>query len=82
MDRPEWWNWPLTLTIHIENRMEERDFSEVDLRAMRQYALDVRPAGQEGRWHVRARHGGREWTVVLEPHEEERVVIAVTAYPR
>lgn len=62
--------------------MEEREFSEVDLRAMLEQPLDVTPMGRRGRCRVRARHGGREWIVVLEPEEEERVVIAVTAYPR
>ena len=31
---PEWWDWELELTPHVEKRMEDRTFSEVDLRLM------------------------------------------------
>ena len=34
MKRPDWWDWEVELTAHIEKRMEDRDFTEVDLRAM------------------------------------------------
>ena len=32
MTFPEWWDWELELTPHVEKRMEDRSFSEVDLR--------------------------------------------------
>jgi hypothetical protein len=30
---PEWWEWELELTAHLEKRMLDRDFNEIDLRA-------------------------------------------------
>lgn len=31
---PDWWEWEVELTPHLERRMEDRSFSEVDLRGM------------------------------------------------
>jgi hypothetical protein len=31
---PWWWSWELSLTRHMKIRMEERDVTELDLRAM------------------------------------------------
>ena len=30
----EWWDWELELTPHVEKRMEDHTFTEVDLRLM------------------------------------------------
>ena len=34
MNWPSWWEWELGFTSHVEVRMEERGFSEVELRVM------------------------------------------------
>jgi hypothetical protein len=34
MSWPVWWEWELEITPHLEKRMEDREFTEVDLRAM------------------------------------------------
>ena len=31
---PEWWDWELELTPHVEKRMEDRTFTEVDRTAL------------------------------------------------
>jgi hypothetical protein len=31
---PEWWEWELEITAYLEKRMLDREFSELDLRAM------------------------------------------------
>ena len=31
---PDWWAWELELSSHVEKRMGDRDFSEVELRDM------------------------------------------------
>lgn len=82
MERPEWWNWDLAFTSHIESRMEERGFSEVELRAMLENATELFPATRPGRWLVRTRHAGRPWVVVLEPDEADKLLFVVTAYER
>lgn len=34
MSWPPWWDWDLELTAHLERRMEDRSFTESDLRRM------------------------------------------------
>jgi hypothetical protein len=35
----------------------------------------------EGRWVIQARHGRRDWEVVVEPDHDEQRLVVVTAYP-
>jgi hypothetical protein len=80
MPWPDWWEWELEITPHLERRMEDRDFTEVDLRAMFEqaegYHLDV----VEGRWVIETRHRRRQWHVIVEPDPVERLLVVVTAY--
>jgi hypothetical protein len=82
MKRPDWWDWDLAFTSHVEVRMEERGVSEVELRAMLENATEIRPASRPGRWLVHASHGGRSWVVVLEPDETDQLLFVVTVYAR
>lgn len=78
---PEWWNWELEFTSHLEKRMSDRGFSEIDLRIMLEnttgYAEDI----VEGRWTIRAKHQRRKWEIIVEPDFEEKLLVVVTAYP-
>ena len=47
LDRPEWWEWELGFDSRIGDRMEERGFSEVELRAMLEDATGLSPARRE-----------------------------------
>ncbi len=78
--RPPWWDWEIELTPHIQKRMEDRDFSEVDLRTVLENAGTIRPDVVEGRWVVEARHRRRRWEIIVEPDEAERRIVAITAY--
>ena len=80
MDRPNWWDWDLGFTPHIEARMEERGFTELDLRAMLDVGTKVSPAIMPGRWIVLTRHNRHPWLVVLEPDEADQILWVVTAY--
>ncbi len=80
--RPEWWDWEVAFTPHIEARMEERGFSEVELRAMLNDASGFAPARRSGRYVINARRAGKPWVVVVEPDEEEGLLFIVTAYRR
>jgi hypothetical protein len=82
LDRPEWWDWELAFVSHLEDRMEERGFSEVELRTMLADASDVTPARKLGRWRIATRHGGGPWVVVVEPDADEQVTYVITAFPR
>ncbi len=78
---PEWWDWEIELNWHILRRMLDRQFSPVDLRLMLEDASGYHPDREPGRYVVETRHEGRRWEVILEPIPEEKVVVAVTAYP-
>lgn len=78
---PRWWDWELELSPHVEKRMEDRDFTEVDLRAMMGGATTYEADVVEGRFILKARFRNRPWEIVVEPDEEARLQVVVTAYP-
>jgi hypothetical protein len=81
MEWPDWWEWELELTPHLEQRMEDRDFTEVDLRAMLERATGLRnDANVEGRFIVTTTHRSRAWEVIVEPDADVLVLVVVTAY--
>jgi hypothetical protein len=61
--------------------MVDRDFTEVDLRRMLEHGTKLRPDIVEGRWIVETWHLRRSWEVIVEPDEEIRLLIVITAYP-
>ena len=80
-DWPDWWEWELEFTSHLEKRMEDRDFTELDLRAMLERAESYRSSVVEERWMVSTRHRGAEWAVIVEPDSNAQLLIVVPAYP-
>jgi len=82
MDRPDWWDWELAYTEHVEGRLLERGVSDVDLRTMLQDATSIRPASRPGRWIVQTRYAARPWVVVIEPDQDEHVLYVVTTYAK
>jgi hypothetical protein len=81
-DPREWWTWDLAFTLHLELRMEERGFSESELRTMLEDATKIERSARPGRWIATTRLGGKSWTVVVEPDAEDRVLYVVTAFER
>lgn len=79
---PEWWEWPLAFTPHVELRMEERGFSEVELRTMLMQTTLIVAARRPGRFVAMTKHAGVPWAVVLEPDSDDRLVFVVTAFQR
>jgi hypothetical protein len=79
--RPAWWDWDLEVSEHVLDRMEDRAFTEIDVRRMLKSALTVRSDIVAGRWIVSAYHRGRRWAMILGPDVEERVLVLITAYP-
>jgi len=77
---PPWWEWELELTPHIIKRMEDRGLTEVQLRAILERATSFAPNQVEGRFIIQGTHNRRPWHVIVEPDEDERVLIAVTCY--
>jgi hypothetical protein len=80
-DWPGWWKWDLELTPHLMKRMEDRRFTDIDLRRMIEdatgYHRDVIP----GRWVIDTRRRRRRWEIILEPDEDLEVLVVITAYP-
>ncbi len=81
MQWPEWWDWELELTPHLEKRMEDRDCTEIDLREMLERANGYRPDVVEGRWVIETRHRRASWEVIVETDFEEELLVVITAYP-
>ena len=79
---PEWWNWELELTRHLERRMEDRDSTELELRFMLERARASKPDVLERRWVVETKYRGCDWEVVLEPDLRVRRLVVITAYSR
>jgi hypothetical protein len=49
---PEWWDWELELSPHLFKRMDDRRFTEIDLRRMLERASGYREDVVEGRWVI------------------------------
>ena len=61
--------------------MEDRRFTEVDLRRMLEHATWYRRDTVEGRWAIQTRHSRRAWEVIVEPLMPEQLLLVITAYP-
>lgn len=77
---PEWWDWELTFTGHVQRRMEERGVTEVEVRSMLQRASGYSPSVVENRFMIETTHRGRPWIVIVEPDPDERLLVIVTVY--
>lgn len=80
MKPPDWWDWELDLTPHLEKRMEDRDFTEVDLRQMLQDARSYQEDAVEGRFIVVCPFRRNRWHVIVEPDRQEQLLVVITAY--
>ena len=78
---PIWWEWEIELPYHILQRMTDRKFNEVDLRAMLDDATGLREDYMDGRWIISTRLHHKRWEVIVEPVPEDRVLLVITAYP-
>ncbi len=81
MHLPVWWEWELELTPHVEKRMLQRGFNEIDLRRMYQDAFSINEDKESGRWGVITLHNKEKWEIIVEPDTDEKIIVVVTAYP-
>ncbi|MCH7547532.1 MAG: DUF4258 domain-containing protein [Planctomycetes bacterium] len=77
---PDWWNFEIILSPHVIERMLDRDFSEVELRAMLEDAEGYRPSVMHGRYLITTHLADAPWEVVVEPDHLESALTLVTAY--
>ena len=78
---PAWWEWELELGSHLLKRMEDRRFTEVDLRDMLERATGLQRDIEHGRWVVTTRYRRQRWEVIVEPDVDVQRLVVITAYP-
>ena len=61
--------------------MEDRRFTEVDLRTMLSRAMALRTDVVPGRWVAATRFRRADWEIIVEPDEGGRILVVITAYP-
>ena len=76
---PDWWIFEIELCEHLEDRMDDRFFNEVDLRIMIDDADGIRVGSRIGRWVIETTHNDDAWEVVVEPDERDEVIVVITA---
>lgn len=77
---PAWWDWDLELSPHLLKRMVDRRFTEVELRDMPGHADGYAPDHIPGRFVIECRHAGEAWRVIVEPDDEDELLVVVTAH--
>lgn len=80
MEWPAWWNWEIEFTPHLEKRMNQREFFEIDLRLIFENATGFVQDEIEGRWKIQSHHNRSDWEIIVEPDEEEQFLVVITAY--
>jgi hypothetical protein len=77
---PDWWNWEIKISSHMQKRLLKRDFTEIELRRMMEYATNFREDYKEGRWIIDTRFRRSAWQVIVEPLHDETKLEVITAY--
>ena len=77
---PFWWNWELFFTDHVLERMEDREVTTADVRAMLDRATAFEPSVVEGRFMIHVARNNRPWIVIVEPDVDASLLVVVTAY--
>ncbi len=60
--------------------MEDRRFTEIELREMMELAEGYREDIVKGRWVIETRHKRKRWEVIVEPDHAVELLVVVTAY--
>ncbi len=60
--------------------MEQRGVTEVEVRAMLEWATGLEPSVVEGRFMIHASHAQRPWIVIVEPDADVSLLVVVTMY--
>jgi gluconate kinase len=80
MNWPEWWFWDVEITPHIEKRMLQRDFNEIELRQMLHSAKYFEKDIVDGRFKILTDFKKNEWEIIVDPDYEENLLVIITAY--
>ena len=52
-----------------------------ELRRMLEHAAGYKVDVVHGRWVIETRHARKDWEVIVEPDNVQRLLVVVTAYP-
>ena len=55
----------MELSPHLLKRMDDRRFTEIDLRRMLERAARYREDVVDGRWAIETKHRGKAWEVIV-----------------
>jgi len=80
MALPEWWNWEIEITPHIEKRMISRNFSEIELREMLINAKEFEKDIEDSRYKITSKLRTKKWEIIVEPDYFEKLLVIITAY--
>lgn len=61
--------------------MEDRSFTELDLRAMLEAATGYHEDVAPDRWVIETKRGRQRWEVIVEPDDSLKILVVITAYP-
>jgi hypothetical protein len=61
--------------------MEDRSFTELDLRGMVRLRRGITRMWLPGRWVIEVKRGRRPWEVIVEPDRALKIFAVITAYP-
>ena len=70
----------MELSPHVYKRMEDRDFTELDVRGMLEMAAGYRKDIAPGRWVIEAKRGRTPWEIIVEPDPSLEILVVITAY--
>lgn len=77
---PDWWEWELQISAHMQKRFLKRDFTEMDLRRMMEHTRNFREDRKDGRFIIDTRFRQKAWAVIVEPLHDEVKLEVITAY--
>ena len=80
-ERPDWWTWELELSPRLMKRVEDRQFTELDLRRMLDRVVAIRVDVVPYRWIIATRYHRRHWEIIVEPNPATELLVVITAYP-
>ena len=61
--------------------MDDRAFTELDLRGMLEAATGYHKDIVPGRWVIEAKRGRTPWEIIVEPDDSLKLLVVITAYP-
>lgn len=61
--------------------MEERGFTEIDLRDMLDRVKGYESDEIEGRYVIHTQHHREDWNIIVEPDGADRLLVVITAFP-